>query len=351
MISPALQPHTRSVLERLLISLALLGPLAACPDEGDLLKRRAGTSGERAVRRAGGGAGTEPDLAGMPRPEGGGAVARILVQAVEEKQRRTAYLWALHLDQVERVRAVRRALRSAPPAAFRTCPPAWRLDLRYGHDEQVVYLNVPCRRLVVDGKELVYDDATQRVISPILRQAARKPGHKLFPVRVPAEHDPQKVLALLASRSLEAFLPERPVRRGPVARMAYAVQQHPPADPRHLDRAVSELRRNAYEKLNDYAQQLKTGRREILEVIGPEPDFERFSDRLFEARYRLTVLFRQGTPEYMLGFLGLGHDFVLEKISVPKDYRADLLFSAETSVAEMKKALSSVALEPRLTPY
>ncbi|MDY0001002.1 MAG: hypothetical protein RBU30_06885 [Polyangia bacterium] len=287
----------------------------------------------------------------MPKPLGGGAIARIIVQPVAEKAGRTAFTWVLHVTQADKVRALHRVLGSAPKAVLGTCPPAWRLDLRYGHDEKVAFVSVPCRRLVVDGKEHVYDDAAQRVIEPLLREAGRKPGHKLFPVKVPAEHDPEKVLPLLAARAMEAFLPERPARRGPVASMSFAMQQYAPADPRLLDQAVAELRRTAFEKLTGYAQQLRIGRKEILDVIGPEPMFERFGDRLFEARYRLTVLFRHGTPEYMLGFLGLGSDLTVDKISVPKDYRAELLFQGETTVAEMRKAVSSVNIEPRLSRY
>lgn len=331
--------------------LAFLCLQGGCPDDKDLLGRRRGSSGVRAARRTGTSASEEPDLAGMPRPVGGGAVARLLVQAVEAAPRRTAYVWTLHLDRPDRVRRIRRVLLSGKPAPFRTCPPVWRLDLRYGHDEHVAWVNVPCQRLVVDGKELVYGESERRVIDPILRQATRRPDHKLFPVKVPAEHDPQKILTLLGSRVMEAFLPERPARRGPVARMIYTLQERPPSDPRMLDRAVSEIRSKAYDKLNAYAQQLKTGRREILDVLGPEPVYERFGDRLFEARYGLTVLFRHGTPEYMLGFLGLGSDLMVEKITVPKEYRVDLLFPAQTPVAEMKKVLSGLTVEPRLSRY
>lgn len=345
------RPLARSALSYVVFCIALGSASAACPDDQDLLKRSRGGSRERAARRAGGPSGAEPDLAGLPRPLGGGAVARLLVRSVEETPRRTTHLWTLYVDKVERVRAVRRALLSARPATFGTCPPTWRLDLRFGADEHVAFVSVPCRRLVLDGRELDYDDGTRNVIEPILRLASRKPSHKIFPVKVPVEHDPQLVLGLLGARSLEALLPERPARRGPVARMTYSVQERPPSDPGQLDRAVATLRRRAYDKLDAYALQLRTGRREILDVIGPLPVFERFGDRLFEARYVLTVLFRHGTPEYMLGFLGLGSDLVVEKITIPTSYRVDLLFPTETSVNEMKKALEGLSLVPPISRF
>lgn len=333
------------------LGMALMFVLAACPDDKDLLRRGGGVTRDRAARRGLGGTQSEPDLVGMARPLGGGGVARILVQPMEEKLRDGPYVWSLVKEKAEEARGLRRALLASVPGPFRTCPPLWRVDLRYGHVEHVVLVNLPCRRLVLDGQERQYDEAMEKALGPLLREASRRPTHKIFGVRVPVMHEPKAVLPVLAARSTEAYLPELPCRRGPVARMAYVVQERPPADPRNLDRAVADIRKRAYDTLRSYAQHLKVGRQEILDVAGPEPAFERFGDRLFEARYVITVLFRHATPEYQLGFLGLSKDLVVENITVPKDYRVDVVFPGDTKVSEMRNALTWVTLKPPLTVW
>ena len=84
---------------------------------------------------------------------------------------------------------------------------------------------------------------------------------------------------------------------------------------------------------------------------GPTVVFERFGDRVFEARYSINVLFKQSTPDYMLGFLGLGPHFTVGKPKHPKAYRIDAIFRSDTRVSKMRKTLAQIKLKPPLRSY
>jgi hypothetical protein len=325
-----------------------------CEDEGLLGKKRGErTDGGDYITRIRGIKGRKevPVLLGATPPTGGGTVARLLVQPLDIRLTRGRFVRVLYVSDADEVALVRQALLVARPAPFRTCEPTWRLDVRYGHHTHTALLNIPCQRLQVDGKSLAYEPKVEKILKVYIRRAARRPTHKLLRIRVPVEHDPTPILKALSARVVEAYLPETPVRRGPFRQLFYNAAQRAPSDPRQLDRTVAALRRRAYRRLEAHGYQLKVGRHEVIDVQGPEVVFERFGSRLFEARYALTVLFKPGTPEYMLGFLGLGPHFTMGSPVHPKDYRIDAVFRAETRLRQMRKTLTEIKLVPPLRSW
>jgi len=340
--------HAASVL--LTAAAALLW--IACEDESNLLKKRKQTRSGDYITRVRGAKGRKqvPELLGASRPVGGGTVARLLIQPLEARLTRGRFVRVLYVSDPVDVAAVRRALLRAKPAPFRTCAPNWRIDVRYGHHTHIARVNLSCQRLQLDGRSLAYDGDVARKLGPFIRLAIRRPSHKLLRVRVPVQHEPTPILKALASRAVEAYLPEKPVRRGPHRRMFYSVLTRPPKDSTKLDQAVAGLRRAAYSRLKAYAYQIKVGRHEVIDVQGPEVVFERFNDRVFEAKYGVTVLFKLGTPEYMLGFLGLGNNFQVGKTTFPKAYRLDVIFGRKERYPKMRKILGTIKLKPPLIP-
>lgn len=310
-------------------------------DGGDYIVRVRGAKGRKEV----------PVLVGAALPTGGGTVARLLVQPLAKRLTRGRFIRVLYISDPTIVAKVRQALLSARPAPFRTCEPTWRLDVRYGHHTHTALLNLSCQRLKVDDKSLAYDQDVAKILKTYISQAIRRPTHKLLRIRVPVEHDPTPILRALSRQVVEAYLPETPVRRGPHRQIFYTVMQRAPADPRQLDQTVAALRRTAYSRLKAYGYQLKVGRHEVIDVQGPTVVFERFGDRVFEARYGINVLFKKSTPEYMLGFLGLGDHFTMGKANHPKDYRIDAIFRSETRVSKMRKTLARIKLNPPLRSY
>jgi hypothetical protein len=310
-------------------------------DAGDYITRVRGAKGRKLV----------PVLLGATRPMGGGTVARLLIQSLDKRRTRGRFIRVLYISDPDKVAQVRQALLAARPAPFRTCEPTWRLDVRYGHHTNTALLNIPCQRLQVDGKSLAYDEDVSKILKKYIRLASRSPSHKLLRVRVPVEHDPTPILKALSSRVVEAYLPQTPVRRGPHRQIFYTLIRRAPSDPRQFDQTVTALRRSAYSRLNAYGYQLKVGRHEVIDVQGPTVIFERFGDRVFEARYAINVLFKKSTPEYMLGFLGLGPHFTVGKAIHPKDYRIDAIFRNGTRVSQMRKTLAQIKLKPALSSY
>lgn len=310
-------------------------------DGGDYITRVRGAKGRKKV----------PVLLGATRPAGGGTVARLLVQPLDKRLTRGRFIRVLYVSDPDKVSKVRRALLTAKPAPFRTCEPTWRLDVRYGHHTHTALLNIPCQRLQVDGKSLAYDADVAKILKTYIRRAARRPSHKLLRIRVPVEHEPTPILKALSTRVVEAYLPEIPVRRGPHRQIFYTIIQRAPSDPQRLDQTVAALRRSAYSHLKAYGYQLKVGRHEVIDVQGPTVVFERFGDRLFEARYAINVLFKLGTPEYMVGFLGLGPHFTVGKPMHPKAYRIDAIFRSDARVSQMRKTLAQIKLKPPLRSY
>ncbi len=292
-----------------------------------------------------------PVLLGATRPTGGGTIARLLVQPLDKRLTRGRFIRVLYVSDPDKVSKVRQALLAAKPAPFRTCEPNWRLDVRYGHHTHVALLNIPCQRLQVDGKSLAYDKNVAKILKAFIRLAIRRPSHKLLRIRVPVEHDPTPILKALSSRVVEAYLPQTPVRRGPHRQIFYNIIRRAPSDPRQFDQTVADGRRSAYSRLNAYGYQLKVGRHEVIDVQGPTVVFERFGDRVFESRYAINVLFKQSTPEYMLGFLGLGPHFTVGKPSHPKAYRIDAIFRKDTRVSQMRQTLAQIKLKPPLRSY
>ncbi|MFH2009641.1 MAG: hypothetical protein ABI333_23815 [bacterium] len=326
--------------------------LIACRDEDNLLKKRKKNRAGDYITRVRGAKGRSqvPELLGASRPVGGGTVARLLIQPLEPRLIRGRFVRVLYVSSPADVADVRRAMLHAKPAPFRTCEPTWRIDVRYGHHTHIARVNLSCQRLQVDGRSLAYDGDVAKVLGPFLRHAIRRPSHKLLRVRVPVEHEPTPILKALASRAVEAYLPEKPVRRGPHRRIFYSVLKRPPQDSTKLDQVVADLRRAAYSRLKAYAYQIKVGRHEVIDVQGPEVVFERFNDRVFEAKYGVTVLFKLGTPEYMLGFLGLGNNFQVGKPTFPKAYRLDVIFGSKERYAKMRMILGTIKLKPPLRP-
>ncbi len=330
----------------------LLGLLPACESKHDPSQRKRLASGEyithvRGVR----GLRKTPELEGTPSYLGGGPAARILIQPLEKRLTRGHTIWALYVRDPQQVQKVRLALLAARPAPYRTCAPTWRIDVRYGSHQHVARLNVPCRRLELDGRDLDYSGPVEKVLKPLIRLAIRAPKHKILRIRVPVQHDPKLILKALSTRTIEAYLPRRPAPRGPRVQMVYNVMKRAPSNPARYDEAVAELRTEAYQRLSTYGRQLMVSRHEVIGVWGPEPVYERFKKRLFEARYRVTVLFNFGTPEYMLGFLGLGNSFVVEKVTHPKYYRIDAVFEGKTRMSRMRKVLKWVPVKPPLTRW
>ena len=346
-------PPRRRSRAALACVLVLTAGLAACEDENNLLKKRRKTaSGELITRVRGlkGSTRVAPSL-GTTRPMGGGATARLLIQPLEERLTRGRFVRVLYVTEPDAVLRVQRALLAAPPAPFRTCEPTWRIDLRYGHHEHIAEVNIPCQRLVLDGKSLTYDGPLVKVLGPHLRRAAARPLHKLLRVRVPVIHPPEPILKALAGRAVETFLPEKPARRGPFIKVFYSVLTRPPSDPTRLDRAVAALRKDALGHLGAFSQQLKLSRHEVVSVRGPNVVFEHFNDRLFEAKYEMTVIFKLGTPDYVIGFLGLDSHFTVGKVSHPKEYRIDVVFGGKERYSKMRKTLGLIQLKPPLRTW
>ncbi len=352
---PIVHGHPRGGCSALLL-LALLTPLAplGCKDEGLLGKQkdRLTDAGDYITRvRGAKGRRNVPVLLEAARPLGGGTVARLLVQPLDKRLLRGRFVRVLYVSDPAQVAAVRGALLAARSAPFRTCEPTWRLDVRYGHFTHLARLNIPCERLEVDGKSLAYDGRVAEVIRGFVRRAVRRPTHKLLRVRVPVEHDPALILKALSGRVVEAYLPERPVRRGPHRKVFFTIARRAPSDPRQLDAAVAAIRKTARSSLSSYAYQLKVGRHEVVAVQGPSVVYERFGARVFEARYAIDVLFKLGTPDYMLGFLGLGEHFSVGHVVRPKDYQVDAIFRYDTRVSQMRKTIAQVAVKPPLGSY
>lgn len=328
--------------------------MAGCEDEGLMgRKKNYRTDGGDYITRVRGAKGRKlvPVLVGAARPLGGGAVARLLVQPLDKRLTRGRFIRVLYVSDPDKVSKVRRALLAAKPAPFRTCEPSWRLDVRYGHHTHRALVNIPCQRLVVDGKSLAYDGDVAKTLKAFIRQAVRRPSHKLLRIRVPVQHEPTPILKALSAHVVEAYLPETPVHRGPHRQIFYTVIQRAPSDPRRFDQTVADLRRTAHGRLKAYGYQLKVGRHEVIDVQGPTVVFERFGDRIFEARYAINVLFKLTTPEYMLGFLGLGPHFTVGATIHPKAYRIDAIFRGDTRVRKMRKTLARIRLKPPLRSY
>lgn len=348
-------PHARRPHRTWLALLCLvLATSAGCEDEGLMGKKKAyRTDGGDYITRVRGIKGRKgvPILEGAALPTGGGTVARLLVQPLEKRLIRGRFVRVLYISDPAIVAKVRKVLVQAKPAPFRTCKPTWRLDVRYGHHTHTAHLNLPCQRLQVDGRSLTYGQDVAKILKTYIRLAKRRPTHKLLRIRVPVEHEPTPILKALSTQVVEAYLPETPVRRGPHRPIYYTVIQRAPTDPRKLDQTVAALRRTAYSRLKAYGYQLKVGRHEVIDVQGPSVVFERFGDRVFEARYAINVLFKQSTPDYMLGFLGLGHHFTVGKPKHPKDYRIDAIFRSNTRVSQMRKTLAQIKLKPPLRSY
>ncbi len=336
-----------------LLCLGMLGA-TACEDDGLMGKKKTyRTDGGDYITRVRGAKGRKkvPVLLGATRPTGGGTVARLLIQSLDKRHTRGRFIRVLYVSDPDKVAKVRQALLSARPAPFRTCEPTWRLDVRYGHNSHTALLNISCQRLQVDGKSLAYDEKVAKILKTYIRLATLRPSHKLLRIRVPVQHDPRPILKALSSRVVEAYLPQNPVRRGPHRQIFYTLIRRAPSDPRKFDQTVTAGRRSAYSRLNAYGYQLKVGRHEVIDVQGPTVVFERFGDRVFESRYAINVLFKQSTPEYMLGFLGLGPHFTVGKVIHPKDYRIDAIFRKETRVNQMRKTLAQIKLKPPLRSY
>jgi len=332
----------------LLLSLGIL--LSSCEDRDDLLHRRK-TRGDYVTRVRGlRGHHILPDLVGVPPPLGGGALARIMIQPLDSGRPRTS-VRALYLRDPATVERIRTALRAAPAAPFRTCPPTWRIDLRYGREERVALLNLPCKRMVLDGEERVYGGVVAKQLKPLLRRAQVRPDHRVLRVRVPVVHVPRLVLKSLAPFCVEAYLPSRPPARGPTIRLAYEITRPAPSDPTQLDSVATGLRRRAMDALREYGRRVQLGRQEVVAVRPPGPIFEHFGDRVLRAKYVTTILFRYGTPPYLLGLLGLGDHLLVERVSHPKTYRVDIVFPGNTRSIAMRRVLRRLPLKPPLTPY
>lgn len=355
MRDPVGQPRRPGWPRRWLWLLALgLLTSGGCEDEGLLGKKKGRrTDGGDYITRVRGAKGrkTLPPLLAASRPLGGGTVARLLVQPLDKRLTRGRFVRVYYESDPEKVAMVRQALLAARAAPFRTCKPTWRLDVRFGHQTHTARLNIPCQRLEVDGRSRAYDGGVAKILAPFIRRAVRRPSHKLLRIRVPVEHDPLPILKALSTKVVEAYLPETPVRRGPHRQIFYTAIQRAPPDPRLLDQTVAALRRRAHSRLKAYGYQLKVGRHEVIDVLGPKVVFEHFGDRVFEAKYAIDVLFKPGTPEYMLGFLGLGPQFTVGKAIFPKAYRIDAIFRSDARVRLMRKVLAQIKLKPPLRSF
>jgi hypothetical protein len=336
-----------------LLLLAALG-LGACEEDQPLLRTptpKTTPSGDyfTTVRGVAGlREGHEPT---GDRSAAGTRGARVILQPLEVRQTGPRYVNALYLNERDLVATLRQALREASIAPYRTCEPTWRLDLREGSQEHVALINVPCQRLVLDGRPLAYSGEVARVIDPLLTRTLRRPTHRVLRVKVPVEHDPAAVVAALTPHALEVFLPDQPPSRGPEAHLSLNVLTTPPADPGQLDRAVEALRRGAFDRLTAYLRDLRVQRPDVEATRGPSIVFERFSDRRFEARYAAEVRFRHGTPEHQLSFLGVSRTAQLEKIVHPVAYRVDAVFAETVPYAKMRTMLEGLSLEPALAPW
>jgi hypothetical protein len=309
-----------------------------CNDAGDCITRVRGIRGHHRGSA----------LAAAPRPTGGGPVARLLIQPLKDRLTRGKTIWALYVHDSKLVSKLRSEMIAARPAPYRHCKPQWRVDVRFGSHEHVARVNLPCRRLELDGKNRAFEGAVAETLKPLLRRALRRPDHKILRIRVAVEHDPRVVLEALAPRTVEAYLPRKPAPRGPMVRMTHSVIRRAPSNPARLDAAVAALRTEAYQKLRGYSRQILVSRHEVIGVRGPDPIKERFNDKLLEAKYGVTVLFKHKTPDYMLGFLGLGNDLAVESVTRPEHYRLDAVFSAQTRLSQMRKILKQVPLKPHL---
>lgn len=331
---------------------AVLGGTSSCEDEKDLLRKGTRSGQGDVITRVRGLAGLkqQPEAVLTPR-RAGDETARILIQPLTKRLTRGRFVRVLYLIDRQQVARAHQVLRAARPAPFRTCEPTWRVDLRVGDTRQILLINIPCRRLDLNGRSLAYAGEVQKVLDPLIRRAARRPAHKLLKVRVPVAHDPGPILKALTRRSVEALLPDRPPRRGPFVNMTLTMLERPPRDLSRLDQAVEDLRQRAYRRLRNYTHQLKVGRHEVLDVQGPRPVYERFSERLFEAKYAITVLFKPGTPEYLLGFLGLSNNLQVETVTHPKDYRIDVIFAGTVRYNHMRRVVGAVKLKPPITTW
>jgi hypothetical protein len=352
-IRPGYPPLPGPLPGLLLLAALACGPAlgTGCEERHSLLRRKSGCNdaGECITRVRGiKGHLHRSALSAAPRPTGGGPTARLLIQPLGERLTRGRTIWALYVNDSKLVHKVRSQILTARPAPYRSCKPGWRIDVRYGSHEHVARVNLPCRRLEVDGKNRAFEGPVAETLEPLLRRALRRPDHKILRIRVAVEHDPQLILQALAPKTIEAYLPRKPAPRGPLVRMTHSVLRRAPSDPTQLDAAIAALRTSAYQKLRGYSRQIRVSRHEVIGVWGPDPIQERFNDKLLEAKYGVTVLFKHKTPDYMLGFLGLGNDLAVESVKRPEHYRVDAVFPSETRLSQMRKILRKVPVKPRL---
>lgn len=252
------------------------------------------------------------------------------------------YVFAYYTRALYEIGSLVVALNGAPKAEHSTCKPHWRLDLEGPKGRLTVTINKRCGRITIGGRDAQYTKDVDKIVSPFLSRAVRRPTHRIVRLQVPIVYRPREVKNLLRSAAVTSYLPGREYGRSPRVKVSMKNRDALPRDYTKLDQAAQALRRETVDLLRRYARGLLDTRTDVEGFQGPYPIQENFG-RDLRIHYGVTIFFRPGTDALTMRYHCSHLQLHIDEVKVPTRYRVDVVFQKDKNYREVRKLVSKLA--------